>query len=128
MSPEYLFLVLWISGMLLVGLTLAAGFHFDKLAVWFLSTMNAPVYPEARRVAGLIYQHPEQWERGSLYRLKHPTMEIYSNDYSPRSLYIQGAAFGTWEPTYIERRIIFDAVEWWKRVYIRSLVHKAITS
>jgi hypothetical protein len=128
MSAISLFFVLWLGGCTLLFVAITGGLCFDRIAVFVLSAINAPVYPEARRVAGLIYQHPEQWERGSLYRLKHQTMEIYSNDYSPRSLYIEGAAFGTWEPAYIERRIIFDAVEWWKRVYIRSLVHKAITS
>lgn len=118
--------VVWLAFCALVFGVVAGGFNFDKLAVFFLRAIDAPVYPEARRVAGMVYQHPEQWTLKSSYYLKHQTIEVYACA-TPQSLYVSGEPFGNWEPTYIERRIIFDAVEWWKRVYVSSLVHKAIT-
>ena len=39
---------------------------------------------------------------------------------------MNGPGFGLWEPPAIERRIIFDAVQWYRRVYIRSLVGTAL--
>ena len=121
------FFVVWLSCSALLFGIVAGGVNFDKLVVFFLSAIDAPVYPEARALAGLIYRYPEQWTLTAVY-LKHPTIGNVRDGPGPSFTHVEGPTFGTWEPTYIERRILFDAVRWWKRVYVRSLVHKAITT
>jgi hypothetical protein len=126
MSDVILFFVLWLGGCALLFGAITGSVWFDRIVVFVLSAINAPVYPEARALAGLIYHHPEQWTLTGLY-LKHPTAGDVRDGPVPALVYVDGPAFGRWEPTFIERRILFDAIRWWKRVYIRSLVHKAIT-
>lgn len=126
MSAISLFFVLWLGGCTLLFVAITGGLCFDRIAVFVLSAIDAPVYPEARALAGLIYRYPEQWTLTAVY-LKHPTIGNVRDGPGPGFTHVEGSAFGTWEPTYIERRILFDAVRWWKRVYVRSLVHRAIT-
>lgn len=105
---------------------IACGVNFDRVAVFFLSALNLPVYLEARRVAALLYQHPEQWRIEPIVRnLFHPTVGAIEGINYPSNVHVVGP-YGRWEPTRIEKRIIWNAVQWWQHAYIGSLLMKAM--
>ncbi len=98
------------------------GVNFDRIAVAFLRLVNAPVYEEARRIAALIYQHPEQWVMTN-HTLRHPRVgEIWHGLSCNSSLHVEGEGFGRWDPNFIERRIIYNAIAWYRRFYIKHLL------
>ena len=104
------------------------GINFDRIAVAFLCLVNAPVYEEARRIAALIYQHPEQWAMTS-HTLRHPRVgEIWSGLGCNSSLHVEGEGFGRWDPNFIERRIIYNAIAWYRRVYIKHLLTQVLNA
>jgi hypothetical protein len=119
------FLIIWLASCAVVFGAVVCAVNYDIVAVFFLRLVNAPVYLEARRIAGLIYQHPEQWTV-SAYTFKHPAIGQISHASLPEILDLDGEGFGHWKPTAIERRIIADAARWYRRVYIRSLVGAAL--
>lgn len=124
MSPVF-FLVVWLATCgALVGIVVA-GINYDRVALTVLRAINAPVYEEARMIAALIYQHPEQWNESGGYRLKHPKVGTVKAAFSARSIELDGP-YGQWEPNVIERLIIWDAVQWYRRAYIKSLLRKEI--
>jgi hypothetical protein len=124
MSADMIFLVLWLASCgSIVGIVVAA-MNYDRIAVLLLRAVNAPVYENARRVAGAIYQRPEEWTvTHAGHALAHMKVgEVYYGD-RVSILHIDNPAFGTWQPNAIERRIISDAVRW----HHRGLVHKALS-
>jgi hypothetical protein len=128
MNPALVFLVCWLLCCAFVALVIIAGVNFDRIAVAFLCLINAPVYEEARRIAALIYQHPEQWTMRS-YTLTHPRVgEIWSGLGCNSSLHIEGHGFGRWDPNFIERRIINNAIAWYRRVYIKHLLTQVLNA
>ena len=123
MSGGMIFLVVWLAACgSIVGIVVAA-MHYDRIAVFLLRAANVPVYENACRIAGSIYHRPEEWTVTHSGRaLAHTKVgEVYYGD-RPSMLHIDNPAFGTWQPSAIERRIISDAVRW----HHRGLVHKAL--
>lgn len=120
-----LFLLCLAGFYIAIGGSLLIAFKFDRIMVFVLRLANAPVCDDARQVAASIYQHPEQWKSGLLgYTLINPTIgEITS--FSASMLHLEGKAFGRWEPNFIERRIIYDAVRWHQRARLRSALRSA---
>ena len=121
------FLVWWLGSMAFVGGAMFFGIHYDIVAVFVLRCLNAPVYQEARALAGTIYRHPEQWTVTS-QQFEHPSLGKIRYSQHANILEVEGPGFGVWGPNAIERRIIFDACQWYRRVYIRSLVGAALES
>ena len=119
------FLVWWFASMALLFGCLVSGINYDIVAVFVLRCLNAPVYQEARLLAGAIYRHPEQWTM-TAHHIEHAQIGAIRYITSSSILHVDGPGFGHWEPTALERRIIFDACRWYRRVYIRSLVGAAL--
>jgi hypothetical protein len=124
MSGGMIFLVVWLASCGSVAGIVVAAVNYDRIAVFLLRAANASVYENARRVAGSIYQRPEEWTvTHSGHVLAHTKVgEVYYGD-TPSILHIDNPAFGTWQPNAIEHRIISDAVRW----HHRGLVHKALS-
>lgn len=116
------FMVCWIGFCLAVAGFVIAAMNYDYIAVLVLRMINAPVFPEARMVAALMYQHPEQWKADS-YGMEHSKVGRMRLGY--RSIEISGP-FGSWEPNTIERRILWEAIKWYRAAYIKSLLVKAL--
>lgn len=106
-----------------VAAAVAAAVNYERVAVFVLRAINAPVYEEARMIAGLIYQHPEQWKVDS-YGMEHPKVGRMRTAYSS-GVELDGR-YGNWEPNAIERHIIWKAVRWYRNTYIKSLLRKEI--
>ncbi len=110
-------------GGVIIGLLVTA-MNYDRPVSWLIYLCHVPVFPEARAIAWLIYDLPDEWN-GDGYRLSHPTVG---------SIWIANAAyglkletpFGHWTPNAIERRIIRDAVDWRLREYIRGRLGQAL--
>lgn len=124
MNPGLIFLLCWVTGCASVAIVVAACMNHDRLAVLFLTLINAPGYEEARRLAFLLMAHPEQWT-ATTYTLSHPKVGDVRG-MSAFSLGVSSKDYGEWNPTAIERRIIWNAVAWYRRVYIRSLLMRAM--
>ena len=105
--------------MVFLGGLIAAGVNYDIVAVWLLSLINAPGYQEARRIAGLIYAHPEQWTIARHGVMEHASFGAIRYCHRPGILEVDGKGFGEWEPSGIERRIIYNAARWHQRHEIR---------
>jgi hypothetical protein len=119
-----IFLIFW----LVVWLTICGGmliaFNFDRVAVFILDLLGVQVYGTASMIAAMLRQSPQEWTVKAPYTLTHPALgEIRGS--GPKSLSVTGP-FGEWEPDFIERRIIWDAMVWYRSEYIRSLVLRRI--
>jgi hypothetical protein len=123
LSPGVAFLIWWATGCAIVAGIIVAGVNFDRIAVFVLSVLNAPVYEEARRIAASIYNTPQQWKPG-IYGLTHERIGSICSSSLACSLYLSGDAYGTWQPNFVERRIIYDAVRWHRRMSIRAGLHE----
>jgi hypothetical protein len=123
MSGFAIFAILWLGfcAVLLGGFINAL--CGDSIAVVVLRFIDSPLYPEARHVAALIYQHPEQWQNSS-YSLEHPKVGSITGSIA-LTIEVQGS-FGKWEPGRIERRIIFNAVQWYRTAYMKHLLAKGL--
>ena len=125
MSVWILLVGLWLAFMcFLIGgfLNTMCG---DRIAVFVLRAIDSPRFPEARMVAALIYQHPEQWTATS-YSMEHPKVGRITGS-SALSMEVQ-ASFGNWEPSRIERRILFNAISWYRHDYMKVLLARALVS
>lgn len=127
MSADMLFFVLWLSSLAAIPAIVLSIVHFDRIALVFLHAINAPVYEEARRIAALIYQHPEQWTM-SQFSLTHPVIGEICCVLGACSIHFEGKGFGRWESSRIERRIIYNAISWYRHDYIKHLVGRALTA
>ena len=124
MDPTLAFLISWLVMCGGIALIIVVAVNYDRLAVLFLTLIDAPVYEEARRLAFLLIAHPEQWT-STTYNMSHPKVGEISG-ICVRSLRITGNGYGEWSPTAIERRIIWNAVARYRRVYIRNLLMRAL--
>jgi hypothetical protein len=123
-----LYLVVWIIFVSVMGAIIAIPLWFDRVAVIALrwSGLGPVLYPTAVGIAVLIVTHPEQWtnEGLQLTRLKHAdigTVWVVSGS----TLHVE-TAMGQWEPGFIERRIIREAVDWRLGRYIRDRLEVAV--
>ena len=72
MDPGAIFAFLFFGICAAIVATGLVAMHFDQVAVFALRLVDAPVFEEARMVAALLYQHPEQWNRRPAYGMEHP--------------------------------------------------------
>jgi hypothetical protein len=107
------------------GIAMGTIFHFDRIIVFVLSEIDAPLFATAWGVAELIERFPEQFTATD-YHLKHPTLGDIRTG-SVNSVRISGA-HGEWEPNFFERRIIWDAVVRHQQRAIRSALRRQIGS
>ena len=90
MNPAIAFLLFMVGIFGTVGGVMATVFNFDQILVFLLRSVNAPVYQEARRIAALIYQHPEQWAMTS-HTMRHPRIgEIWFRTWLQQQLACRG--------------------------------------
>jgi hypothetical protein len=125
MNPGAVFLFWWLGSCISVAGFIAAAVNYDHVTLFVLRAVNAPVYEEARMIAGLIYQHPEQWKVDS-YGMEHPKVGRMRTAYSS-GIELDGR-YGNWEPNAIERLIIWRAVRWYRHAYVKSLLRKEIST
>jgi hypothetical protein len=107
---------------------LSAPLWFSRAAVIVLrcSGLGPALYPTAVGIAVSIVNHPEQWANEGLQmtRLKHAdigTVWVVSK----YTLHVE-TAMGQWEPSFIERCIIHEAVDWRMSNYIRDRLEVAV--
>jgi hypothetical protein len=124
----FLYLVVWIFSVSVMGAIIAIPLWFDRVAVIALrwSGLGPVLYPTAVGIAVLIVTHPEQWANEGLQmtRLKHAdigTVWVVSGS----TLHVE-TAMGLWEPSYLEKRIIREAVDWRMSNYIRDRLEVAV--
>src|SRR5690349_5121824 len=118
--PCVLFLLVWLC----IGLVALVIMNFDRIAVWVIRGFQLPLYPTAVGIAILVVERPEQWSSDP-YHLSHPDIG---------SIWIANAAYGLhietdigkWEPNFIERRIIREAVDWRIGRYVRERLTIAV--
>ena len=102
---------------LLMG-AMAVLMNYDRIIARAVEWFEIPFWLEAQIIAASIHRSPEEWEV-SRSSMKHPALgEI--NTYSSISVEIFGHRFGRWQPNAIERRIIWNAIEWRQRSAIRK--------
>jgi hypothetical protein len=121
-SPP-VFLAVWMLACGGVFGAIVALVNYDIVAVFVLGALNAPCYREARRVAWLLHQHPEEWAATS-YTLTHAKLGELRGLH-PASLSLHGAGFGEWSPSPIEKRILWNAVLWYRREHLRRALDSA---
>jgi hypothetical protein len=124
MNPGMVFLCWWAGSMVFIACFILAGVNYDRVTLFVLRAVNAPVYEEARMIAALIYQHPEEWKASS-YGMEHPKAGSMRSAYGASSIELDGP-YGRWEPNAIERLIIWNAVYWYRHTYVKSLLRKEI--
>jgi hypothetical protein len=124
MNPGLAFLLFMAAIFLIIGSILTVVFQGDRLLVMVLRLIDAPVYPEARMIAALIYRHPEQWKMGT-YQMEHPSVGQIWVGHSASGVHVEGK-FGRWDPNLIERRIIANAVAWYRSAYIKQLLSETL--
>jgi hypothetical protein len=126
MDPGVIFAFLFFGICAAIVATGLVAMHFDHIAVFALRLVGAPVFEEARMVAALLYQHPEQWTVTS-YGMEHPQVGKLHSVTHVAGLHITGP-FGDWQPNFIERRIIWNAVHWHQRAHIKRLLRQSMPS
>jgi hypothetical protein len=122
MTP-LVFMMVWVLACGAVFGLIVALINYDIIMVFVLRALNAPFYPEARRIAWLLYRHPEQWAATS-YTLSHAKLGELRG-LSPATLSLHGAGFGEWTPTAVEKRIVWNAVLWYRREQLRKTLDGA---
>jgi hypothetical protein len=122
MTP-LIFMVVWLLACGAVFGVITALINYDIIMVFVLGALDAPFYGEARRIAWLLHRHPEQWAATS-YTLSHAKLGELRG-LSPATLSLHGAGFGEWTPTPVERRIVWNAVLWYRREQLRKTLDGA---
>jgi hypothetical protein len=103
-----------------IGGLILAGVNYDRLTVTALSAINAPLYEDARRVAGMIYARPDEWKLDKYGHLNNPTFGTIRNTDRVYAISVESTAFGDWTPSRIERRILANAARWHQRRAIQQ--------
>jgi hypothetical protein len=87
----------------------AALAHLDYVAVWLMRTFNIYVFPEAIRIAVSLERNTNEWTFGS-NGIEHPRIRELRTG-GRLYLLIDMRTGQRWDPNWIERRIILDAIE-----------------
>jgi hypothetical protein len=123
MKDLVLFLVICatgIAGFVLFLATLPQPFWIDRLVVILLRRLGLgmALFPTAVGIAVSIITHPEQWSSDG-NRLIHPDIGRIWIANKAWGIHVD-TEMGRWEPNWIERRIIREAVDWRLSNYIRD--------
>jgi len=118
MNAATVLFIICLSIIAIVGTIALVATNFERIIVFVLRAINAPVYLEARMVAALIYQRPAEWQTET-YAMVHPKVGKLRATIAARSVELSGP-FGEWEPNFIERQIIWDAVVWYRTHYTKA--------
>jgi len=118
------FLLAYFGTCLAIALTITAGVNWDRIAVWVMRQAAIYAYPVAIDIAISIERRPEQWNSDG-YHLSHPVIGNIWTANDAYGLYVQ-TQFGRWTPNRLERRIIYNAVQWRLNSYIRDRVQLAM--
>lgn len=120
MNPLELFALILFCGLLAVGGFIVAVVNGDRLVVIACCLLRLPVFVEARMIAALIHQRPEEWSSGRR-SLHHASVGSITVSVAPLHVDVS-TALGNWRPNAFERRIIWDAAQWRLRTYVRQRV------
>jgi hypothetical protein len=107
-----------------IGSVLIFSFNAKRIVVALVVRSDLPLFPLARSIAAMIYQHPDQWS-ATEYRLMHPKLGGIWTCNGVSHLHVE-TEFGRWDPCWIERQIIFDATRWRARVYLANRIAQAL--
>jgi hypothetical protein len=124
MSPEGTLAVAFVAFPGSLGCVAVIAFNFDRIVVRLLRCSGMPVYPLAVSIAVLIYKHPEQWTCRT-HEMLHPKVGSVWTSNKAYGLHVD-SDFGRWDPNWIERRIIRDAVDWRIRTFVRNRITQAM--
>jgi hypothetical protein len=99
---------------LVFGALASGSFWFERVVVWALRTFHIFAFPNAIRIAVSLERDGAEWELGTSY-LKHPKIgSIRMGSVHSVCVHLDGKQPSLiWEPNFIERRIIWDAVQAW---------------
>jgi hypothetical protein len=95
-----------------------------RLMIVFLGAVECPCYRDARAIAGLIYDHPEQWA-GDDYNLRHSKLGAIWTANGVEYIKLK-TPFGDHRFSAIERQIIWDAVRWRIKDYAHNRLMLAL--
>lgn len=96
----------------------------DRFIVNIIRLFNIPVCQTAVMIAISIVQQPDQW-RASSHSLTHKEVGHIWSANGAYGLHLDTLS-GKWKPNWIERRIIYEAVDWRLKNYIRVQTQKAL--
>lgn len=108
----------------LIGTGIFAAYHLDRIAVFVIRRANIPVFRVAVGIAIMIVEHPEQWSFDK-YHMWHPDIGSIWTGNGAYGVYVE-TEMGKWQPNFIERRIIREAVDWRISRYLRDRLHVGV--
>jgi hypothetical protein len=99
---------------------------FDRVAVIVLRRLGLGMmlFPTAVGIAVSITSHPEQWSSDG-YQIAHSDIGRIWIGNAAYGIRVE-TAFGKWQPNWIERRIIREAVDWRIGRYIRDRLELSV--
>ena len=106
------FFVIWLASCGVIAALVTTPLWADRAIVAVMRNCRIYIYPTAIRIALSLQRSPEQWSlehRG----LKHPT--IGTLEWIGGSITLTLPDRQAWKPSWIERRILAEAVEGWLR-------------
>ena len=114
----------------LVALLVFAPFWLDRVVVFLMRTMRVYLFPIAIRIAYSLEREPEEWHL-DVTELKHPTIGTIKFMNTAWDIRVDLPATNhmtgqRWKPSYIERRIICDAVNGLVRDRQMSLLDRTL--
>jgi hypothetical protein len=126
MKDLLIFLVLCIACVAAVAALCTTPLWIDCLVVILLRRLGLGMmlFPTAVGIAVSITCHPEQWSSDG-YHINHPDIGRIWIGNAAYGIRVE-TAFGKWQPNFIERRIIREAVDWRIGAYIRDRLEVAL--
>lgn len=86
-------------------------FWFDRAIVWVLRTFRIFAFPDAIRIAVSLERDTDEWEFTANYA-NHPQIGSISIGYvGSVCVHLDKQSTLIWQPNFIERRIIYDAIQ-----------------
>jgi hypothetical protein len=93
-----------------VGAIMMAPFWIDRAVVWVLRTFHIFLFPYAIRLAVSVERDTAEWKFGK-YEAEHPRIGTIWIGNEAYGLKVKLGCDTEWRPNWIERRIIWDAVD-----------------
>jgi hypothetical protein len=84
-------------------------FWADHAAVWMLRTFHIFLFPDAIRLAVSLERDTAEWEFGN-YEVRHPKIGTVWIGHDVLGIRVKIDEVTEWRPNWIERRIIWQAV------------------
>jgi len=108
------FFILWLG---VLAAMFSAPFWADRAIVALMRHCHIYAFPTAIRIALSLQRHPEQWslKYGSLTHSTIGTLDWIAGRVEAAFITLTLPDRQAWKPSWIERRILADAIEDWLR-------------